>query len=64
MNVFSLFVQIVANPAAVSLADIANPAQGNFAVNPDTSLFWDDLHPTTRGHNLVAEAAQKVLPAQ
>jgi len=64
VNVFSLFVQIVANPAAVSLADIANPAQGNFAVNPDTYLFWDDLHPTTRGHNLVAEAAQKVLPAQ
>ena len=62
VNVFSLFTQIVANPTAVSLANITDPAQGN-TVNPDTYLFWDDLHPTTRGHNLVAEVALKALPA-
>jgi len=64
VNVFGLFNQIAADPAAVSLANITSPAQGNFTVNPDTYLFWDDLHPTTRGHNLLAEAAQKALPAQ
>ena len=64
VNVFSLFNQIAADPAAVSLANITSPAQGNFTVNPDTYLFWDDLHPTTRGHNLLAEAALKALPAQ
>jgi len=64
VNVFSLFTQIVANPSAVSLANITSPAQGNFAVNPDTYLFWDDLHPTTRGHNLVSDAALKALPVQ
>jgi len=64
VNVFSLFTQIVANPAAVSLTNTTSPAQGNFAVNPDTYLFWDDLHPTTRGHSLVADAALKALPAQ
>ena len=63
VNVFSLFTQIVANPAAVSLSNITDPAQNNFAVNPDTYLFWDDLHPTTRGHSLVADAALKALPA-
>jgi phospholipase/lecithinase/hemolysin len=64
VNVFSLFTQIVANPAAFSLTDVTAAALGNFAVNPDTYLFWDDLHPTTHGHGLVADAALKALPAQ
>jgi len=63
VNVFGLFTQITANPTAYSLANITDPAQGNFAVNPDTYLFWDDLHPTTYGHSLVADAASKALPA-
>ena len=64
VNVFSIFTQIVSDPAAFSLNDVSSPAQNNFAVNPDTYLFWDDLHPTTRGHNLLADAALKALPAQ
>ncbi len=31
------------------------------AVDPDTYLFWDDLHPTTHGHNILATAADKLL---
>jgi len=64
VNVFSVFTQIVSDPSAFSLSNASSPAQGNFAVNPDTYLFWDDLHPTTRGHNLLADAALKALPAQ
>lgn len=64
VNVFSVFTQIVSDPSAFSLSNVSSPAQGNFAVNPDTYLFWDDLHPTTRGHNLLADAALKALPAQ
>ena len=64
MNVFSLFTQLAANPSAFSLTNVTDPARGNPVVNPDTYLFWDDLHPTTYGHSLVADAALKVLPAQ
>jgi phospholipase/lecithinase/hemolysin len=31
------------------------------AVDPDTYLFWDDLHPTTRGHNILAIKAGMAL---
>jgi phospholipase/lecithinase/hemolysin len=61
VNVFSLFTHIAANPSGFSLANITDSAQGNFAANPDNYLFWDDLHPTTRGHNLVSGAALKAL---
>jgi phospholipase/lecithinase/hemolysin len=64
VNVFSLFTRIVANPTVSSLDNVTTPAQNNVAIDPDTYLFWDDLHPTTRGHNLVADAALKALPAQ
>jgi phospholipase/lecithinase/hemolysin len=35
-----------------------SPADGVAATAvPDTYLFWDDLHPTSRGHNIVAVTA-------
>ena len=32
-----------------------------FKVDPDTYLFWDDLHPTASGHRILAEAAIKLV---
>ena len=64
VNVFSLFTQVAANASVFSLTNVTDSARGNPLVNPDTYLFWDDLHPTTYGHSLVADAALKVLPAQ
>ena len=31
------------------------------AVDPDMYLFWDDLHPTTHGHNILAVTAASLL---
>jgi len=61
VDVFSLFMRIAADPAAYSFTNISATSQGNYTVDPDTYLFWDDIHPTTRGHNLLAEAAIKAL---
>jgi phospholipase/lecithinase/hemolysin len=30
-------------------------------VDPDTYLFWDDLHPTTRGHNILAVTTARMI---
>ncbi len=60
-DVFSLFDQIIASPAKFGFADITSSSQGNFLVNPDTFLFWDDLHPTTRGHNILAGSAARLI---
>lgn len=60
VDVFALFNQIVASPAAFSLEDVTDSSQG-VPVDPDTFLFWDDLHPTTRGHNILAITVDGVV---
>jgi len=61
LDVFRLLSGIVAAPSAYTLTNVTMPAQNQFTVDPDTYLFWDDLHPTTRGHNIVAGSAVKLL---
>ena len=56
LDVYSLFRGVIASPAKYGLANVTDPSQG-MDVDPDTYLFWDDLHPTTRGHNLLGQAA-------
>jgi phospholipase/lecithinase/hemolysin len=61
LDVFDLMRDVVASPSTYSLANVTDAAEGNVTINPDTYLFWDDLHPTTRGHNILANAAAQVL---
>jgi phospholipase/lecithinase/hemolysin len=64
LDVFSLFNQIVTSPSKYSLTNITASAQGNpMIADPDTYLFWDDLHPTTRGHNILAVSAASAIAA-
>lgn len=60
LDVFKLFLHVVTAPNTYSLTDVKDPAQ-DVPIDPDTYLFWDDLHPTTRGHNILAAAAINLL---
>jgi phospholipase/lecithinase/hemolysin len=61
LDVFSLFNRIIASPSSYSLINVTSSSQEVYTVDPDKYLFWDDLHPTTRGHNIVALAAAKTI---
>jgi phospholipase/lecithinase/hemolysin len=66
LDVFSLFQQIVDSPTRYSLMNVTAPSQyptnpDAYLANPDTYLFWDTVHPTTRGHSILAEAAKHLV---
>ena len=61
LDVFALFNRIVASPSRYSLTNVTTSSQGIPAIDPDTYLFWDDLHPTTRGHNILAVTAGRII---
>jgi phospholipase/lecithinase/hemolysin len=62
LDVFSLFSKIIASPASYSLANVTDMAQGGaYTIDPDMYLFWDDLHPTTKGHEILAQTAARLL---
>jgi phospholipase/lecithinase/hemolysin len=67
LDTFGLFQSIATNPAAYGLANITVPAanflNGGLNVNPDTFLFWDLQHPTSRGHEILADAAAVPEPS-
>jgi phospholipase/lecithinase/hemolysin len=60
MDVFTLLNKVIASPKKYGLTDVKDMSQGE-PVNPDTYLFWDDLHPTTHGHDILALAALKLV---
>ncbi len=63
LDTFTLFQNVIAAPSAAGLTNVAASAQAQL-VNPDQYLFWDDLHPTTAGHHLLATtAAGQLAPA-
>jgi phospholipase/lecithinase/hemolysin len=61
LDVYTLFNTIVALPNAKGIFNVTAMSQGNTTINPDQYLFWDGLHPTTTGHNILAAAALTLL---
>jgi phospholipase/lecithinase/hemolysin len=60
LDVYSNALQVVASPSTYGFTNVTSPAQSQL-VNPDAYVFWDQLHPTTKAGQVLAEAAFQAL---
>ena len=63
-DIFTLLNDIVSAPAAFGLTDATNRCFDFTTVcpNPEEFFFYDVVHPTTAGHDLIAGVALSVIP--
>ena len=62
LDTFGLLNNVVDNPQAYGLSNVTdNCILAGAACNPNSYLFWDEVHPTAAGHRIIADAAYKVL---
>ena len=63
----ALFSRVISNPARFGLTNATEPclnsAAGTICATPDTYLFWDPLHPTAAGHQIIGAFAFDTLTA-
>ncbi|MBI1396694.1 MAG: PEP-CTERM sorting domain-containing protein [Betaproteobacteria bacterium] len=59
-DTYTAFESVLANPAAFGLTNVTDACLASVTATPcaqpDSYLFWDDAHPTTRGAQIIADA--------
>jgi phospholipase/lecithinase/hemolysin len=79
LDVFGLFNNLLDNPLALGFANATGSilSTTNFATpgpfnptlavpnttDPDTFVFWDSLHPTSRVHAIIGNEAARIIPS-
>ncbi len=66
VDAFALLDQLIQAPGQFELSNVTQPAlapSGVVVAQPNTHLFWDDLHPTYAAHWMVRQAALAALRA-
>lgn len=61
-DVFGLMTQVAAAPAAFGLANVTDACGAVLGCDASTYLFWDGIHPTARGHELLAAGMLAAVP--
>ena len=61
VDVGTLVDNIIANPSDFGFTNVTDSFLASGPNNPDDFLFFDPIHPTTNGHNFVADTAIKSI---
>jgi phospholipase/lecithinase/hemolysin len=70
LDVFTLLHAVVSDPQAYRIKDAHDACLTFFVTvdaictHPNRHLFWDGIHPTVAGHEILEDAARQVLHAQ
>ena len=62
-DIFKIGTTLTANPGAFGLTNVTDACFNGVTVcaTPNTYLFWDSVHPTAAGHQLIAQLANDYL---
>lgn len=67
-DVDALLSNIIANPAPYGFTNVSSGFLDDFLVDPTINpleyLFWDEIHPTSSGHFILASAALSAMEAE
>lgn len=64
VDIFSFMRKVAANAEDYELTNVTEAClnqPGGFCGNPDEFLFWDEVHPTTRGHEILAQVYKRCV---
>lgn len=61
-DVYGLMTQVATDPAAFGLANVTDACGSVAACDAGSYLFWDGIHPTARGHELLAAGMLAAVP--
>ena len=67
LDIYAQLYAMITNPTAYGFANVDTPCltpgviDNAVCAKPDTYLFWDGIHPTHKGHAVIAANAKKLL---
>jgi phospholipase/lecithinase/hemolysin len=65
VDLFTVMQSAVRMPTPFGFTNVNDPClvDATVCTDPDSHLFWDDIHPTTRAHQFIASAALAAFEA-
>ncbi|MBL8397174.1 MAG: PEP-CTERM sorting domain-containing protein [Candidatus Accumulibacter sp.] len=56
------YAEVIANKASYGLTDVSTACLSSPTCDPNTWLFWDGVHPTAKGHEILAAKFKAAIP--